>query len=184
MLTVPLHYTRHRARRSNVLPYYFETATPLASPVDQFLGTPRLQEILPLDPPREALSPLDELIFWLNDAAAMCSAVYPQITVNSKHSPAGRGCEVQAAMRCGAVHDGDDVPAIPEMGFRCHQCTFNKSEFFEGNAALKGSRRSHDEATLQHPAECDTTVLDYCDQVPARLKISLPSSALRRKKRM
>jgi hypothetical protein len=45
---------------------------------------PRLQEVLP----HGLNSPLDELIFWLNDAATMYNGAHPQDAINFKRSPA------------------------------------------------------------------------------------------------
>jgi hypothetical protein len=131
---------------------------------------PRLQKVLPLDPPRGQLSPLDELIFRLNDAAAMYSGAYPQDAINTKLSPTLCPSKVQAVVRYCAGHDEDDVPAIPVVDFRCHQYTLNKFEYiiaYQDDIDLKCAQGTNN---LRRPAERGTTVCHY--QVPCRLERS------------
>jgi hypothetical protein len=131
---------------------------------------PRLQEVLPLDIPRGLNSPLDELIFWLNDAAAMYNGAHPQDAVNFKRSPASGRSKVQTAKRYCAGHDDDDVPAIPAVDFRWHQYTLNKFEYiiaYQDDVDLKCAQGTND---LRRPAEHETTACHY--QVPCRLERS------------
>ena len=140
---------------------------------------PRLQEVLPLDPPRGLHSPLDELILWLNDTAAMHSGAYPQDAIGLKSSPALPRSKVRAAVRYCAGHDEDDVPTIPAVDFRYQECNSNKFQYFisyQDNTGLKCPQAvcgSQGGSIVQPLAECDVLHLDhYCGQVPTKLKRS------------
>ena len=164
-----VHYTRRRALRSNIFPPRAETTIQLASPVNQSPAMPRLQEVLPLDPPRGLHSPLDELILWLNDTAAMHSGAYPQDAISFKNPPPLPRSRVRAAVEYCAGRDEDDVPAIPAVNVRYQEHAFNKFQDFiacQGNA---DSKWLQGRTNLQHPAEDAAPALgDYSDQKAGR----------------
>ena len=131
---------------------------------------PQRQEVLPLDPPRGLHSPLDELILWLNDTAAMYSGAYPQDAIGSESSPALHRPKIKAAVRYCAGHGNDDVPTIPAVDLHYHQCTFNKFQYFityQGNA---NSNSSQGRTALQRAAERGAPAQDCSDQLPGRLE--------------
>ena len=164
-----VHYTRHRALRSNILPPRAETTIRLASPVNQSPAMPRLQEVLLLDPPHGLHSPLDELIFWLNDTAAMHSGAYPQDAISFKNPPALPRSRVRPAMEYCAEHDEDEVPAVPAVDFRYQEDTLNKFQYPIACQGNVDSKWLQGRTNLQHPAEDGAPALgDYSDQKPGR----------------